>query len=258
MPKPPSKYMDNKNNKQVYNIGPVSYIWHKIFVDNNIPAGGAVIEVAPGHEPKICHALSLLRFKGCLFLIEPDAVAAAHALSAYRRILPDACVWAIVKPLQDVRVGMDVPVGVDALVASHPFDDMVIAAILKRPSFFSEEMKERVIISASSHALYDTMRDGDYTVGTIKTVAVWKKCVSRLKPNLFIASQYPSRTLYLKKLLKRQSSCFAVLAQLKKFYKDFLVERDYPTFGFKGESRWWIVVDKRSSKLVPTGFSTLA
>lgn len=188
-----------------------SYIWYKLFTENQIPADGTIIEVAPGREPKIGNALRLMGFHGIVYLIDPDQGAAHEIEGAYRQILPRATIKLIIKRLQDAEVGVVLPFGADALVASHPFDDMVIDF------------------------------GGDYALGIKNTVMIWNKFIDDAKPAHFIASQYPSRTLAVKRLFQRQNSGFAVLYELKNFYKksslEFHLEKEH---GFKGDPKWWI------------------
>src|SRR3989344_1834891 len=237
--------MPSKSVTQTNTIEPTPYLWRKLFIENQLPTDGIVIEVAPGYEPKIGNALALLGFRGTIFLIEPDQKTACHIQNIYQRILPQATVKKVIKSLQEVEVGVDIPYGADALVASHPFDDMVIASVVGKIQFFSQEKEDGEKISTRIKKLYDTLKDKDYAHGIETTVATWKRFITKSKPNYFIASQYPSHTLTIKGLVKRQNSGFMVLKQLKSFYKNSLVpQHQEHSFGFKGDPRWWIIVKK--------------
>lgn len=225
-----------------------SHIWHKLFLENQIPKKWVVVEVAPGYEPKIGDALALFDFSGTIFLIEPDQKAACDIQRIYKKILPQATVKIVIKALQNVEIGVDIPKKADALVASHPFDDMVISFIVKRPDFFSREKENGEKITSSAKKLYDAMNDGDYAFGIRATISVWKEFIENAKPKYFMASQYPSHTLTVKGLQKRQESGFIVLENLKCIYKDSLVAwRFAKSFNFKGDPKWWIIV-KNSHK----------
>ncbi len=242
------RYAFDKKRKKADEIEPTSYLWHRLLSESRIPLDGVIIEVAPGYEPKIGNALALMGFRGAIILVEPDKKAAYHIWQVYRRILPLARVSVLVKPLQDVEVGMDVPVGADVLVASHPFDDMVISCAVRQTAFFSREKDDGAGISASVRKLYSALRDQDYAHGTQRTIDAWRNFIARSKPACFIASQYPSRTLEVKGLTKRQASGFIVLRELKKFYKNSLyVQKWDKSFGYKGDLRWWIVARKPST-----------
>lgn len=225
-------------------------MWQELFVKNQIPMDGEVIEVAPGYEPKIGNALALLKFHGTVFLIEPDPKAAYCIRNAYRQILPSANIRVIIKPLQEVEVGTDIPLRADALVASHPFDDMVMSFMFDQTSFFSEEKACEQNSSAAIKKLYDSALDRDYIYGIQKTAETWKAFVAKSRPAWFIVSQYPSRTLEIKGLTKRQNSGFIVLEILRGVYEKFLKEHDWDQyFGYKGDSKWWIVAQKPRADL---------
>ncbi len=226
-------------------VEPTSYLWRQRFRDNHLPKNGTIVEVAPGYEPKIGNALALYGFTGTIFLIEPDWKAAEHIQNIYQAILPQAIVRGVLKPLENIQVGVDIHCGVDALVASHPFDDMVMAHIIGQTTFFSEEKNDGVNVSTSKENLYAAIEDKDYARGIRNTFAVWQDAIQKLKPACFIASQYPSHTLTLKGLLKRGESGFIVLRKLKNFYKSSLPkQRHDPSFGYKGNPKWWIVARK--------------
>ncbi len=231
-----------KNLQEMNTAPPISHLWHKLFVENRIPADGTVLEVAPGYEPKIGDALSMLPFTGTLFFIEPDRKAARDIQKIYKKILPHATITAVIKPLEEIRVGIDISVGTDALVASHPFDDMVMASIVGQSSFFSKEKEGGAILSPSMKRMYKKITDKDYVSGIRNTVEIWKNFIEKSKPKYFLASQYPSHTLTVKKLTKRQNSGYTVLGQLKDFYRSSLVQQRHKrSFGFKGDPKWWII-----------------
>src|SRR3989344_6346431 len=241
--------MTHKNLK-THKIETTSYIWHSLLLENQINIDGIIVEVAPGHETKIGNALALLGFKGTIFLIEPDRKTACLIQKTYREILPQAMVKKVVKPLQDVEVGVDVPGNIDALVASHPFDDMVLSCIVNDPFLFSREREDRKSLSNLTKKLYDGTSDEDYQRGVKTTVKTWKDFVKRSRPNYFIASQYPSYTLEKKGLTQRQNSGFAVLEKLKSFYKNSLLEQHQNiSFGYKSELKWWIIAENPHADL---------
>ena len=231
----------------IKSIKPVSYIWRRLLEENQIPLNGVIVEVAPGYETKIGDALNLLKFKGTIILIEPDKAAATYIQRAYKKIMPVANVKIITKPLQDVKIGVDIPLRVDALVANHPFDDMAIAFAMheKSATFFSKERKDGTDLKPSIKELYDSVSNKDYIHGILATMVVWKDFVQKLKPDLFIASQYPSHKLALKKLNKRQNSGLIIIEMLRDYYENYLKNqyRDN-SFGQQGDPAWWIVARK--------------
>lgn len=250
--------MARKDLKRKMVIESTSYLWCEILTENKISKDGVIIEVAPGYESKIGNALNLYGFRGTIFLIEPDRKAANYIQRTYEKILTEAIVKTIVKPLEDVEAGVDVPAAPDAFLASHPFDDMVIALLSKQEGFFSIEKEERTFLSSSVQNFYGSLSEKDYIRATLITILAWKDLIERLRPGFFIASQYPSHTLMLKGLVKRQESGFAVLQKLKNLYKNSSLEKDHrDQFGFKGDLKWWIVAKKPRILPKPLAFRRL-
>ncbi len=228
-----------KNIQQEIDHGSASYLWQTLFMRHHIPMNGVIVEVAPGYEPKIAQALAALRFEGILLLVEPDREAGTYIQKTYPLILPHAKIVLVSKPLHILEGGVDIPLHVDALVASHPFDDMVISSCIQKKSFFTEEKKAKS--SHLVHDAYDALTDKDYERGVEHTITSWKRCIEIIDPRFLIVSQYPSRTLEEKGMVKRQESGFMVLDRLKKYYKDFLVNQSrIHVSSYKGDPRWWI------------------
>ena len=230
--------------KKKHSIERTSYLWRRILIENRLPADGTVVEVAPGYEQKIGAALSLFGFRGTLYVIEPDPNAALHIHAVYRHILPKATIHIVCKPMEEVVPKDDILSPIEALVASHPFDDMVIASIVKEKNFFSEEKDAGTRISSAMRRMYAAIRDEKYATGICATAITWQRFIEEVRPRCVIASQYPSRTLTLKGLKKRQNSGYAVMENLKNTYKNSLIEHDHKrSFGVKGDPRWWLVAE---------------
>jgi hypothetical protein len=241
--------MENKDFKEAKAIEGVSCLWSKLFVKVGLPRDGVVVEVAPGYEPKIGNALALLGFQGTIYLIEPDKKAARHIRNMYQQILPQAKVGVVTKLLADVKIGIDIPSRVDTLAASHPFDDMVMASIISQSDFFSREKEDLSCASFSSENIYAALRAKDYMRGIKITTVAWQEFLQASKPKYFLASQYPSHTLKVRGLVKRQNAGFAVLWQLKRFYRHHSVKQSIErSFGFKGNPKWWILVKNPKTK----------
>ncbi|MBU9888662.1 MAG: cyclic nucleotide-binding domain-containing protein [Candidatus Omnitrophica bacterium] len=230
-------------------IKPISYAWQQLFKKYQIPLDGTVVEVAPGYETKIGDGLTLLGFHGTIFLIEPDPSAAAHVEEAYQRAMPGATIKIIAKPLGAVEIGKDIAQPVNFLTANHPFDDMVLASALNgaQPSFFSEEKENTVNLTPSEENFYKSISDSDYIHGILSVTASWQQFIQQLKPDYFIANQYPSRKLLRKGLLKRQNSGFIVLEMLRDTYKEHLQvlrENEDRLSGYQWKPSWWVVTFK--------------
>ncbi|MBP7848240.1 hypothetical protein KA013_03435 [Patescibacteria group bacterium] len=73
-------------------------------------------------------------FEGTLYVIEPDATALEVLLAKYKKILPAAHLIGIAKPLHEAKEILR-DVHIDALLANHPLDDMVVANTLDSKEF---------------------------------------------------------------------------------------------------------------------------
>lgn len=200
------------------------------------------MEVAPGEEPKIGTALAMLGFWGTIFLIEPDRTAAQTLHHIYKKLLPNATVRLVEKPLQDVMAGTDIPTAVTTLVANHAFDDMVMSSILGHTSCPSDEP-------------YPSLTPDDYSYGTKATVLAWTNAVAHLNPASLIVSQYPVRLLTQPGFEARQHSGLEVLERLKLLFSRYALDlgshdgsnyredargwRDDPRW--REDPRWWLI-----------------
>ncbi|MBI3633016.1 MAG: hypothetical protein HY226_01870 [Candidatus Vogelbacteria bacterium] len=221
-----------------------SQIWHGVFVDIGLPKDGVVVEIAPGYEPKIGNALAAIDFSGTIYLIEPDTVAAKELAAIYRSILPNAKVVTVLKVMQELKLREDIPEKIDVVVASHPFDDMVMGSIISLPNFFTLEKSGGLRLTPKIKKVYDSLTDEHYVNGVGETVKAWKDFLSKIKPSYFIASQYPSTTLTMKGLTRRQNSGYAVMNLLKSSYKNVLLNEPQNMALFpKADPRWWIVAN---------------
>jgi hypothetical protein len=231
-------------DKQSKDLGTTPLIWLNLLSGINLQPDSTVVEVAPGHEPKIGLALSLLGWRGTLYLVEPNADMAHDIRTAYRRLLPQVRIKIVRKFAQNIVTGIDIPTAIEAVVASHPFDDMVLAQLTGTADIFSRERADGTKLSDIAAKTYQTLRPDDYARGIRQTVATWQTILTRLQPRYFIASQYPSQTLRRKKLLARQRSGYAVLNELKRCYRTALLTPHFDrTLGEKSQHRWWIAAE---------------
>lgn len=224
-------------------IRPISRIWINRLTAVGIPTDGTVVEVAPGHEPKIGTALAMLGFVGTIVLIEPDSSAAAAIHKIYKHMLPNANVRVITKQLQDVQAGTDIPTSIDALLANHAFDDMIMSCILGHTSCPNDEP-------------YPSLTPVDFSRGTKATILAWKNAIETLAPAVCIVSQYPVRVLSQPGFEERQNSGYKVLDHLKVIYEQYAsqssqahspIGSDYSDNPrWREDLRWWLIARFRS------------
>jgi hypothetical protein len=104
----------------------VGEAWTSVLDAHELDARGTIVEVGPGFSDKIAFALAELRFRGTILLVEPNDAARRWAHARYASLLPHALVRTVASPVPDVR-GIDGG-RVDALLANHIFDDLVLHA----------------------------------------------------------------------------------------------------------------------------------
>jgi hypothetical protein len=223
-------------------LRPISRIWIRRLETAGLAADSTVVEVAPGVEPKIGTALAMLGFRGTIFLVEPDEKAAHTLYHTYTELLPNANVSLVQKPLQDARVGTDLPTAITTLVANHALDDMVMSSILGHTSCPSDEP-------------YSSLTPDDYSYGTNATVLAWKHAVEHLRPASIVVSQYPVRILSQRGFEARQHSGLEVLDRLKLLFSRYALDLDCRDGNNRGGSahswgedpawredpRWWLI-----------------
>jgi hypothetical protein len=111
----------------------LSNAWCQLFWSRNIPRDGAVVEVGPGHVPKVGHALSAYGFSGRLFVIEPSYAACFRITQSYRQLLPRAHVIPLCARVEYCHAL--VPTACDALVLNHVLDDLILGKSLSAKEF---------------------------------------------------------------------------------------------------------------------------
>ena len=123
----------SENKLSAWNLE-ISEKWWRKLVSYRLPTGGIVVEVAPGSSPKIGIGLHYLGFEGTIYVIEPDQKAIESIVKQYEILLPKTKIIPIAKLLNDAIP--DLPrKGIDALLANHPMDDMVIGKSLSEQDF---------------------------------------------------------------------------------------------------------------------------
>ena len=111
----------------------ISSKWAERLRTLSLPLDGTVVEVGPGSQPKIGMALKEIGFHGRLIVVEPQRESGERVTALYRRLLPDAQVELI-----DAKLADSLPLihgKVDALLANHLLDDMLLGAFMNNGAF---------------------------------------------------------------------------------------------------------------------------
>ena len=105
----------------------VGQCWTDLLRGRNLERG-TVMEIGPGFSDKIGLGLAGLRFRGTIILVEPNAAACQWVADRYRELLPDAHVVTVATRVQNLRA----PFRIDALLANHVLDDVLLDALIPR------------------------------------------------------------------------------------------------------------------------------
>jgi hypothetical protein len=168
--------------------------WAEMLRGRRLSPSGTVVEVGPGFTDKVARALAALDFRGLVVLVEPNAAAAAWAYECYRRRLPHAEVQVVPRPVPDGKI----PSGrrVDALVANHFLDDLILNAALS-PDACTEIFASMTAGSPCSRAFVARwrgllVRSGELTRLTSRVAEQFTNYVAELRPRLVLLNQYRS------------------------------------------------------------------
>lgn len=174
--------------------GFVGQVWHAVIAPLRLPTDGTVIEIAPGSSAKIAHALAAYGFAGTLHLVESSSAALDIAITKYRALLPAATIHAHAVPLVDAMATL--PVGADAVLASHALDDMLLA-YAPTPATFDWATRYSDAVSTDTLAAWHAISADAATLtrAVEATTAMLDDAIGTLCPHHAIFNQYPSATL---------------------------------------------------------------
>src|SRR3989339_454569 len=192
-------------------------IWQDCLNHTGYRNNSIIIEIAPGPAPKIGLALKNLGFKGSLFVIEPDSSALKVVLKEYERMLPKAKIIALQKKLKDALPSL--PQNVDAVLANHCIDDMILACCLtdedSKAVFgdpYSEKMGMQTVqekwqkLSARRDLLEDAKRQAYHDLEELLNI---------VQPKIVGIAQYPSYAFSKIGLTAPDASALEIMRRLK-------------------------------------------
>jgi hypothetical protein len=197
----------------------VASIWHKL-LSHLIPHQlSTVIEVAPGTSTKIGEALKSSDFTGTLYIIEPDKHALARITKRYSELLPNAVLIPLNHSLTD-SLGY-LPINPDAILSSHPLDDMILACapqLTEGKSLFSWTVNPTTQLSSEFLDHWNALQITPGAIEVIKNKVAkqWVTMHHTIKPKSIIISQYSSATLAMHNLQNLNQHATQLLNHLKK------------------------------------------
>ncbi|MBF0407648.1 MAG: hypothetical protein HQM10_09860 [Candidatus Riflebacteria bacterium] len=134
-----SVFGDSKYLQDLY----IEEIWLDVLNSYNISPEGVVIVVSPEKYPGIGYGLSMINFRGTVYVVEPDPSCLNEILARYRELIPNARIHGICNLLSQAL--SELPSNADILVAGHILEDMIL-----EKSFSAEYLKETFTKKMSS------------------------------------------------------------------------------------------------------------
>lgn len=188
----------------------VSEIWTRLFIYNGIDKKGTIVKFAPGNSMKIGLALEKIGFEGTLYLVDPLREVLNSVSEKYKAILPKATII----PLYGTVESVSIPHRADLILAHHPLDDMLLAAVASMmvPDLFDSMSKEHE--SARNRVTSETV------------TAVFSNLIEffhRSQPNRILLCQYPSLRLKRNKIETLNLYASDVLKALQSHFKERLI-----------------------------------
>jgi hypothetical protein len=220
----------------------MGHIWATVFEDLKLNKEGVVVEIGPGGENKIGYGLAEYGFKGKLYVIEPDNIAMNEIIPLYEKVLPNAKIIRVEKMMHNAASSISEK-RVDAIIANHPLDDMIIGCYLGS-SFKKFYNLFYNSVDCKSRTFWEGIEKDKEQVEKVKESVVeeWTGFIKQTKPIYVAILQYES--YYLKKngVLSPDKRAFEILEMLRKKYaksdiKDILTSKE----GIIEGKRWLVL-----------------
>ena len=172
----------------------LGHAWAEQLHRRRLSPSGTVVEIGPGFGDKVARALAALDFRGRVVLVEPNGAAAAWARDRYRDLLPRAEVLVVARPVPVCNGSFGRRV--DALLANHILDDLILDAAL-RPDESAKIFSRMTAGSPCSRAFvaaWHGLLSHSYELGrvTSRAAEIFTNYVAVTRPRLVLLNQYPS------------------------------------------------------------------
>ncbi len=231
--------LDKRDNWNRY----IGHIWATVFEDIKLSREGAVVEIGPGGENKIGYGLAEYGFKGKLYVIEPDNIAMSEIISAYKKVLPEATIVPVEK-MMGHAASIITEKRIDALIANHPLDDMIIGNALGS-SFKRFYNLFYNTADCQSRFLWEALEKEPEEMGRIKSEVVeeWAEFIRETKPIFVAILQYESYYLKSNGVISPDKRAFEILQKIKEKYKKSNRENILSSKDKLIEGKRWLVLE---------------
>ena len=181
--------MKKKNHQENWNhyIGKISLDLFKFL---KLPKQSVVVEIAPGEVNKIGIGLEKYGFSGTLFIVEPHPKALKEIIKKYKKSLKKAKIIGIKNKLNEAISFL--PGKVDAIIANHPLDDILLGKIISNKEFKKHFGNEYGTNPEKTKKIWQTVKKSELKTIKNQTVQELKRLINHCNPRFVILSQYES------------------------------------------------------------------
>ena len=167
--------------------GYIAHIWQQLLGHYGVERKDTLIEIAPGCSSKVGLALQKIAFEGTLYLVDPLGSALEAVTEKYAKYLPKAVIYPIQTTLHKALPLL--PTKPDFLLANHPLDDMLLAAITESVT------PELFVCTSKAYTQSRLALEKEPTKFISFVISCWQRAVEELLPGMTIVCQYPSLIL---------------------------------------------------------------
>ncbi len=196
----------------------VGSIWESIFQDLSLDNNGKLVEIAPGKEEKVGYGLASYDFKGRLYLIEPDLVAMNIIYGKYKKLMQETTIIPVPYVLGETLSIL--PNKVDAIIANHPLDDMIMGKFIGKelPDFFEEKYNTS---DCKSRPFWEFIENSPEKLDKVKKeiVSEWTELIKKTNPSTVAISQYKSYFFESHGLLSPDKNALDILNGIRKNFQ---------------------------------------
>lgn len=157
-------------------------------------------------------------FSGTLYIIEPEESALDAVTKAYQKILKNCKIIPIQKTMEEAIAYL--PKKVDAILANHPLDDMILGNSLNHESFSSYFGAKFGTDAERTKFLWGKLEENETLLEKLKSdlVSSWKKLIESTNPRFVAISQYISYYFRKNAILAPDDNALDVLTRIRRLY----------------------------------------
>ena len=210
--------MNNKFAESDYWNHYVGNIWKRVFEKLKLNKNGIVVEIAPGDVNKIDYGLQSFGFTGTLYVVDSNQKVAESIVKQYKKILTGCEIIPLPHTVQTLPRYL--PNQIEAIVANHPFDDILLGKFLSRAESEKHFSREYGVKPEKVKRDWAEMEKDEFKLSKSKEEVVneFRRIISSSNPQLVAISQYKSYYYQSHEIFSPDKNAFDVLKSLSSFY----------------------------------------